>query len=152
MLVAQIIMAQDGSRYRATVPSCCPKCQRTAAPMAYVLVSTPMPEAVCRNCDWIFSDAIPLPQIPDWPLPGQAPQYLSDDLATRVHEGDAMFFLSCQGDFGGFEVAGPYAAKEKDASLGSRLRNFFSDYNCAECMSGGWRAYLIQRKSPEEDA
>lgn len=46
---------------------------------------------------WGLEKVEPLPRIPSWPLPGQAPQYLSNDADTLLREGDIILTMTGHG-------------------------------------------------------
>lgn len=71
-----------------------------------------------------------LPRIPDWPLPGLAPQYLAKDpLVSQLEKGDRVLVLQPE--------------------LRSWMWHW--DFDKARQRDHDWHGYLIARRNPEAD-
>lgn len=74
---------------------------------------------------------MPLPHVPDWPLPGVAPQYIAErPLVSQLRKGDLVLTLQPE--------------------LRSWRWNW--DFDATRSRDHEWHGYLIARKGPEEDA
>lgn len=81
----------------------------------------------------------PLPRVPDWPLPGPAPQYLTDDPETELRPGDLVCSLFDVGDGRHQIFVHPYQPNGADAAADPFLWGM------------GDSSYLIARADPRED-
>lgn len=93
-----------------------------------------------------------LPRIPNWPLPGQAPQYLTDDPGTELQKGDIIAFVDDD-----FAMVGVKKCDHKPprCTLGGEAGLCMLYVNVSDHASYGGhpeRCYLIARADPEADA
>lgn len=97
----------------------------------YKHMSKDRPDGLAYEAD----ELQPLPRIPDWPLPGPAPQFLSDAAGCPIQVGDRVVVSLAPDNWRIYIVTGI----EGDNFLG-------------QVQGPGIRKWLVSRANPEVDA
>lgn len=126
--MGRIVEGTSGLRYRVT-------------PMSYVVDEAG--DAALHGIGWAKERVEQLPHVPDWPIPGQAPQYLSDNPETVVGWGDRILIHIPDPDIPDDPVWVLMRYTPEDDAR--EPLSWFSGRHGADV------TYLIQRADPEED-
>lgn len=146
-MTGPIVVGPDGLRYRSSIPwpqTCqCEEPKLSAIVASYVPMGKPPLALICDVCRSFQHGVLEaLPAIPDWPLPGPAPQFLSDDPSVGIGEGDIAVYVTIEN---GVFVDAYFARFQGD-------RNPTLGQYHPQDMSAWTVCYLIARADPEADA